>query len=106
MADSLRAELEMLLLAAVRREPAHGYAIIEEMRRRSDAVVDLPESSVYPALHRLERDGLLASSWEEVGGRRRRVYAITKQGRTRLGERRMAWRRLVDGVSGVLGEAT
>ncbi|MGH9158221.1 MAG: PadR family transcriptional regulator [Acidimicrobiales bacterium] len=106
MAESFRGQLDMLLLCAVRVRPAHGYAIIEELRRSSDAVFDLPESSVYPALHRLEHAGLLESTWAEVGGRRRRVYAITRSGRTRLGEHRATWRRLVGGVSGVLGEAT
>ncbi|MGH9180407.1 MAG: PadR family transcriptional regulator [Acidimicrobiales bacterium] len=95
----------MLLRAAVRARPSHGYAIIEELRHRSDAVFDLPESTVYPALHRLEGDGLLESTWATVGGCQRRVYAITRRGRTRLGEHRAEWRRLVGGVSGALGEA-
>lgn len=106
MADAFRSQLDLLLLAAVRSSPAHGYAIIEELRHRSQDVFDLAESSVYPALHRLERERLLRSDWAEVGGRRRRVYAITRLGRLRLGEQRAEWRRLVAGMAAVLGETT
>ncbi len=69
--ESLGGQLDLLLLSALRAEPAHGYAVIEEIRRRSEDAFDLPESSVYPALHRLEQSGLLESEWAEVSGRRR-----------------------------------
>lgn len=103
--ESLGGQLDLLLLSALRAEPAHGYAVIEEIRRRSEHAFDLPESSVYPALHRLEQSGLLESEWAEVSGRRRRVYRLTKKGRSALGERRREWLRLRRGVGAALGEA-
>ena len=78
-------QLDLLLLSVLRVEPAHGYAVIEELRRRSEVAFDLPESTVYPALHRLEQDKLVTSEWAEVNGRRRRVYRLTDRGRAALG---------------------
>ncbi len=103
--DTLGGQLDLLLLSVLRTEPAHGYAVIEEIRRRSDQAFDLPESTMYPALHRLEQAGLLESEWAEVDGRRRRVYRLTDKGRAALGERRREWLRLRRGIGAALGEA-
>ena len=103
--ESLGPQLDLLLLSALRAEPAHGYAVIEELRRRSEGTFDLPESTVYPALHRLEQDKLVTSEWAEVNGRRRRVYRLTDKGRAALGERRREWLRLRRGIGAALGEA-
>jgi DNA-binding PadR family transcriptional regulator len=103
--EVLKGHLDMLLLAAVRTRPAHGYAIIEELRRRSGGAFDLPEGTVYPALHRLERAGLLGSAWSEApagGTRRRRVYRLTGRGHAALAERELAWARFAGGVGAVL----
>lgn len=104
MSELGRVQLDLLLLATVRSRPSHGYAIIEAIRRTSDGEFDIPESAMYPALHRLEHEGLVSSEWSEVGGRRRRIYRITRRGRKALGERQQAWQRTVRGVGGVLGE--
>jgi len=104
--EALKGHLELLLLAAVRARPAHGYAIIEELRRLSGGTFDLPEGTVYPALHRLEHAGLLGSEWDEGGGRRRRVYRLRPAGRAALVEREREWGRFADGVAGVLRGAT
>ncbi len=69
-AETLKGHLDLLLLAAVQARPTHGYAIAETLRARSDGAFDLPEGTLYPALHRLERAGLLSSRWAEVNGRR------------------------------------
>jgi transcriptional regulator len=100
--DALRGHLELLLLAALARGESHGYALIEWLRDRSDGALDLGEGSVYPALHRLERAGLVAGSWQRADGRRRRVYRLTKPGRARLGEERKGWAELVATVDQVL----
>ena len=71
-AETLKGHLDFLLLAIVADEPAHGYRIIEKLKRRSGGAFDLPEGTVYPALHRLEESGLLSSSWASGSGRRRR----------------------------------
>src|SRR4029453_8649049 len=78
--EVLKGHLDALVLAALEHEPAHGYAIIQRLRRRSDDVFHLREGTVYPALHRLERDGLVKSRWTAASGRRRRVYPLTPGG--------------------------
>ncbi len=89
----LKGHLDAIVLAALAGEPAHGYAIIEEIRRRSGGVFNLPEGTVYPALHRLEKAGAVNSDWTTAPtGRRRRVYTLTPQGRASLDHHRDVWR--------------
>ena len=102
--ESLGKQLDLLLLSALGAEPAHGYAVIEELRRRSDGFFDLPESTVYPALHRLEQSKLVASEWAEVSGRKRRVYRLTDKGRSALRERRREWQALRRGIGAAIGD--
>ena len=104
-AELLKGHLDLLLLAIVARRPAHGYAIIAALRESSAGRFDLPEGTVYPALHRLERAGLLASGWDGVEGRKRRVYQVTRAGRAALAEREAGWRSFAAGVQAVLGGA-
>jgi PadR family transcriptional regulator, regulatory protein PadR len=90
-ADILKGHLDLLLLTVVSEGSKHGYAIVEELRERSGEVFDLPEGTVYPALHRLERAGLLRSEWTTASGRRRRVYSLTHDGRSAIVRRRREW---------------
>ncbi len=89
--DALNGQLDPLILATVAEEPAHGYAILQRLKVRSGGAFDLAEGTIYPALHRLEREGSLSSSWSTEGGRRRRVYRITKSGHSALAVRRHEW---------------
>lgn len=82
--------------------PGHGYEVIRRLTAASDGVFSLPEGTVYPALHRLEKAGLLDSAWQTVDGRRRRVYTLTASGRVRLQERRQGWRVFASAVERVL----
>src|SRR3989442_2933789 len=91
-AETLKGHLDLLLLAAVQARPTHGYAIAETLRARSDGAFDLPEGTLYPALHRLERAGLLSSRWLEVNGRRRRGYQLTRAGHRAPAQRHREWR--------------
>jgi PadR family transcriptional regulator, regulatory protein PadR len=100
-AEQLKGHLDGLVLAVIASEPTHGYAVIEALKARSQGRLDLPEGTVYPALHRLERNGLLASDWSKTG-RRRRVYRLTKKGERELGVRRERWREFVFTVDTVL----
>jgi PadR family transcriptional regulator, regulatory protein PadR len=102
-ADVVRGHLDMLLLGVVSAGPAHGYAIVEELCRRSDEVFDLPEGTVYPALHRLERQGLLTSAWDSAEGRRRRVYRLTRRGEEALVVKQREWVRFTRSVRAVMG---
>jgi PadR family transcriptional regulator len=101
-AEVLKGHLDALVLAALEQEPAHGYAIIKRLQRRSDDVFRLPEGTVYPALHRLERDGLVKSRWTAVSGRRRRVYRLTRSGAEALAVRKLEWRTFARAVDAVL----
>lgn len=101
-AESLKGHLDGMILAVVATAPAHGYAVIDELKRRSGGTFDLPEGTVYPALHRLEADGLLASAWASAGGRKRRVYRLTRRGRSALTQRRQEWTEFSRAVEGVL----
>ena len=102
----LRGHLDLLLLATLRDSgPAHGYAIIARLRDRSSGAFDLPEGTVYPALHRLERDGLVASEWDASAPRRRRVYQLTAAGAGALAAKRRDWRDFARGMQAVLGRS-
>jgi PadR family transcriptional regulator, regulatory protein PadR len=90
-AETLRGHLELLLLATIAAEPAHGYRVLEALRERSEGAFELAEGTLYPALYRLERAGLLASSWSTVEGRRRRTYRLTRRGRSALATERRDW---------------
>ena len=102
MTEARKGHLDSLILAVVAAGPAHGYAIIEELKLRSGGTFTLPEGTVYPALHRLERAGLLQSDWSDAGGRRRRVYKLTRRGSRQLEARKNEWRDFARAVEAVL----
>ncbi len=100
-AEQLKGHLDALILAVLEDEPRHGYAVIEELKARSGGQLALPEGTVYPALHRLEHAGLLASSWLD-GTRKRRVYRLTGRGRRELSSRRIEWKAFTATIEAVL----
>ncbi|HJR44874.1 MAG TPA: helix-turn-helix transcriptional regulator [Actinomycetota bacterium] len=103
--DIIKGHLDPLVMAIVEQGPLHGYAIIEELRRRSRGEFDLPEGTVYPALHRLERLGYLSSRWDKSEGRRRRVYVLTRAGAKVLEAKRQEWKGFRSAISAVLDGA-
>jgi DNA-binding PadR family transcriptional regulator len=100
--DVLKGHLDVLLLSVLAGEPAHGYAIIERLRARSNGVFDLPEGTIYPALHRLERARLLSSDWDDRSGRRRRVYRVTAAGRATMRQEARDWALFRGAVTAIL----
>jgi DNA-binding PadR family transcriptional regulator len=100
-AEALKGHLDALILGVLEHGPLHGYAIIEELKARSGGSLEIPEGTVYPALHRLEAAGLLVSRWSE-GARRRRVYRLTARGGRELGVRRSEWTSFAKAVDAVL----
>ena len=101
--EILKGHLDMIVLAALSSGPAHGYAVIEEIKRRSAGAFDLPEGTIYPVLHRLEEAGLLASRWLSTdAGRQRRVYAMTRRGERALRQQRDTWMQFSDAVHALL----
>ena len=102
MSERLKGHLDGMLLAVVADAPAHGYVVIERLRERSSGTFSLEEGTVYPALHRLERTGLLSSEWVTAEGRKRRVYRLTKRGGDALERTRSDWRTFSRAVDVVL----
>jgi PadR family transcriptional regulator, regulatory protein PadR len=103
--EVLKGHLDMIVLAALAGGPAHGYAIIQEINRRSGGTFDLPEGTIYPVLHRLEKNGLLSSRWTIAdSGRKRRTYTLTRRGRSALADQRAMWERFAGAISGLFGE--
>ena len=103
MASSIPAKnVDLMLMGVLRRGPAHGYAIITALRERSDGAFDLAEGTIYPALHRLEASGLVASSVEVSQGRRRRTYALTERGRKEFATQRRDWQGYVASMQAVI----
>jgi PadR family transcriptional regulator PadR len=101
-ADAVRGHLDGLLLAVLEPGPLHGYAIIAAVQHRSGGSLELRTGTIYPALNRLERLGLLRSSWQSVGERRRRCYQLTDAGRRSLATERTAWHEFTTAIGSVL----
>ena len=101
--DRLKGNLDLLLLACVARTPGHGYAIIARLREQSAEAFDLPEGTVYPALHQLEKAGLLTSTWVTEAGRKRKLYRLTDSGAKQLAAEERSWRSFTTAVGLVLG---
>lgn len=104
--EMLKGHLDALVLAALESGPVHGYAIIETIKARSGATFNLPEGTVYPALHRLEKAGLLKSDWvTPESGRKRRVYELTRAGTDSLAKRRKDWTAFSTAVESAIGRS-
>ncbi|MFF0740189.1 PadR family transcriptional regulator [Streptomyces sp. NPDC004111] len=103
--DAVRGHLDGLLLAVLEQGPLHGYAIITAVQQRSGGALELRTGTIYPALQRLERLGLLASTWDAVGERRRRCYELTGAGRQSLAQERSAWQEFTRAIGSVLDPA-
>ncbi len=100
--ERARGHLDLVLLAVLQGPPIHGYRAITQLRERSNGVFDLAEGTVYPALHRLEAEGLLRSWWAEIDGRRRRMYQLTAAGAEALAGARSVWSHYAAGVERIL----
>src|SRR5512133_1393005 len=101
-AEVLKGHVDLLLLSTLRAGPLHGYGVVEKLRAESDGAFDLAEGTVYPALYRLEAAGLLSSKWTSAGGRRRRVYELTKRGRGELARESDEWKAFAHAIETVL----
>lgn len=102
---SFQGQLEGLILAVLSQRPLHGYGIALELRERSGRMLDVPEGTLYPVLHKLEKESLIRSRWEVVNGRRRRVYAPSARGGRAVRERFESWKRLSRAIDSVFVSA-
>ena len=100
--EALKGHLDLLLLSILAEGPAHGYAVIETLRQRSSGTFDLPEGTIYTALHRLEKQSLLSSDWTEESGRRKRIYKLTAKGKQALSQRQQEWKNFSKAVNATI----
>ena len=104
--DLPQGTLDLLMLKVIALGPVHGYAIAQRLEQVSRGVVQVPEGSLYPALHRLENRGLLAADWKETGtGREAKFYRLTRRGLKQLETETADWQRLIDAIGLILGMA-
>ena len=102
---NFKGTLPALILETLVHEPSHGYRIAQRIKERSQGVLDFKEGTLYPALHKLENEGMVESYDSAENGRPRRHYRITKSGRGMLAKDRAEWRALSQAVTTILGEA-
>jgi PadR family transcriptional regulator PadR len=102
--DLLQGTLDMLILRTLRFGPAHGHAIAKHIQRTSDEVLQVEHGSLYPALHRLERKGLIASKWEKAKDRNRefKYYRLTPAGKKHLAAQESKWRQIAAAIARVM----
>ena len=101
--DLPQGTLDLLILKVVALGPIHGYAIAQRLQQVSRDVVQVPQGSLYPALHRLETRGLLRTDWKETGtGREAKFYSLTRKGRAQLEKETASWERLTTAVGLIL----
>ena len=101
--DLLQGTLDVLILKIVALEPIHGYGIAQRIRQISNAVLQVQQGSLYPALHRLEKRGWLRAEWGEAEtGREAKFYSLTRMGRKQLEAQTANWDRLSDAVTMIL----
>ncbi|MGA2431733.1 MAG: PadR family transcriptional regulator [Candidatus Acidiferrum sp.] len=104
--DLPQGTLDLLILKTIALGPVHGYAIAQRLEQVSRGVVQVPEGSLYPALHRLENRGLLTADWKETEtGREAKFYRLTRKGRRQLEAEAASWQRLIDAIGLILGMA-
>jgi PadR family transcriptional regulator, regulatory protein PadR len=105
--DLLRGHLQSLILSVLRQGDAHGFEILKRLELAGSGALQLKEGSLYPALYRLEKDGLIKGAWERADtarrGPRRRIYRLTQKGNTRLSEARGEFEQFVTIVARILG---
>jgi len=104
--DLLQGTLDLLILKAISREPAHGWGIAKRIQSLSDEVLSVQQGSLYPALHRLEQQGWITAEWKDTDlGRQAKFYALTREGRKQLERELETWGRLSSAVQLVLRRA-
>jgi len=101
--DALRGSLDLLVLKTLSLAPMHGWGISQRVQQISEGVLDVNQGSLYPALQRLEKDGLITSEWGTTDNNRKaRYYRLTAAGRRALGKELEGWRRFAAGLEAVL----
>jgi PadR family transcriptional regulator, regulatory protein PadR len=101
---ALDGNVETMLLSLLQQGPNYGYGLVQALNERAPELVAFGEGTVYPVLHRMERKGLLSTSWGEEGGRRRKYYRLSQKGRRALQANLEEWRDLVAAMALMTGK--
>jgi len=105
--ELLKGSTDCLILSVLSDHPTYGYELIREIEARSDGYFHFREGTLYPALHRMEKEGLLEARWDTIpGGQERRYYSLTEAGQRALRLRRDAWSGFASAVRAILKPAT
>lgn len=101
--DLFRGALEMMILRSLMREPMHGYAMVQHIKQRSNELLQVEEGSLYPALQRMLKAGLVKAEWEISASKRRvRTYRITQAGKKHLEQEVSSFEQMLEGITRVL----
>lgn len=104
--DLLQGTLDMLILKALSLGSMHGYGVLLRIQQISKDRLEIPQGSLYPALYRLEHNGLIGSEWgESENNRKAKYYSLTKAGRAQLKEEMRDWNRMTETIAGILNTA-
>jgi PadR family transcriptional regulator PadR len=104
--DLFRGALQMMILRSLMRQPMHGYALVQHIKQRSNDLLQVEEGSLYPALQRLLKEGLLKAEWEvSASNRRVRTYRITPAGKSHLDRELSSFERMIEAITLVLSPA-
>ena len=104
--EILQGTLDLLVLQTLQWGPQHGYGIAQAIQAGSSDVLQVDTGSLYPALHRLERQGWISATWKlSTNKQRTRVYRLTAAGRRQLASERSRWQQMVDAMSGILAKS-
>ena len=101
----LEGNLASVIMAILADRANYGYAIVTEAERRTDGRLRIRQNALYPALHKLEAEGMILGEWREAGGRRRRYYRLTPRGRKELERKLARWREFAGTMNAALKEA-
>jgi PadR family transcriptional regulator PadR len=100
--ELLQGTLDLIILQSLRWGPRHGYGLVQHIRAVSNGVLQVDAGSLYPALHRLERQKLVSAAWEKSERKQRvRVYKLTRAGQARLADQRSRWEQFSEAVAGL-----
>ena len=99
-----RGSTKVLILSQLDKEPMYGYQIVRAIRDKSNSYFDLSEGSLYPALHSLEKQGLIQGDWLDVGGRSRKYYLLTSEGKKFLEKTVTEWKDFSSNLGALIGE--
>lgn len=101
--ELLKGSTTLLVLRLLETENMYGYEMIKDLKEKSENVFELKEGTLYPILHSLEESGLISSYWDETTAKKRKYYAITKEGRKHLKDKKEEWKIFSNGINQVIG---